>query len=114
MCDFVCIHLGSIGLALDIVGVAILFFVVVQPGEQVIRIDEEEERKRFRKLNKKQKQLKFGFALVVSGFFCQIGSTEIGIWQNSSDKPHLKTSQTIKNGLVDTSRLNVNQPNKAK
>ena len=48
MYGFVVAHLNTIGLILDMIGASILFFVVVTVGEQVSRVDKEEERLRLR------------------------------------------------------------------
>lgn len=69
MLDFLLSHLGSIGLFLDMIGVSILFFVVIEIGEQVILADEKEESNRLAKKGKKENILKFGYGLIFSDSF---------------------------------------------
>ena len=77
MLDFLLSHLGSIGLFLDMIGVSILFFVVIEIGEQVILADEKEESNRLAKKGKKENILKFGYGLIFFGFVLQLFSNEI-------------------------------------
>lgn len=76
MIQFFISHLNSIGLIIDIIGVAILFFVVISPSEQVIRIDENVELERKKKLNRKELVLKIGFGFIILGFIFQLLSNE--------------------------------------
>ena len=75
--EFVIMHLNSIGLLIDIIGVSILFFVVIGPSEKVIRIDTEVEKNRIKRLRRKQRLLKLGYFLVVIGFLFQMLSNEL-------------------------------------
>lgn len=108
------LHLGSIGLVLDMVGVSILFFVVIDDGERVVRVDEFENQERLRRKKTKETKINIGYALILVGFAFQVVSTERGINRSSSDKLHLGISQPKKKVLVDTSRLGINQLVKAK
>jgi hypothetical protein len=91
--DFVVAHLGSIGLVLDMIGVSILFFVVVTVGEQVVRIDEEEERLRLRTKRIKETYLKIGFGLIFLGFLFQLLSNEL---KNKPQTGDLKENGTVR------------------
>lgn len=74
--EFCLIHLGSIGLILDMLGATILFFIVVSIGEQVVVIDPvERERRRRTKRNKEIFQ-KLGYTLIFLGFLLQLISNE--------------------------------------
>ena len=77
MTDILLSHLASIGLFLDIVGVSITFFVVVQIGEQVIRADKAEEETRKKKKRRKKNILLVGFILIFLGFLLQVISNEM-------------------------------------
>ena len=77
MKEFVILHLNSIGLCIDIIGVSILFFIVIGPSEQVIRIDTEVEKNRIKRLRRKQRLMKLGYFLVVIGFLFQMLSNEL-------------------------------------
>lgn len=69
-------HLGSIGLLIDIIGASILFFTTVTIGEQVILIDESEERLRKKKKARKELILKIGYGLILIGFILQFVASE--------------------------------------
>ena len=77
--DFLYLHIGSVGLVLDMLGVFILFVVVVPIGDQVILEDSEEEAMRKKKNAQKRKLLLLGFILIVIGFICQLISNEKSI-----------------------------------
>ena len=78
MCFFLR-HIASIGLILDMIGVAILFLVVVSIGEQVILVDPEEEKERLTKKRKKEIIIWTGFLMIVVGFVLQLISNEMKI-----------------------------------
>jgi uncharacterized membrane protein len=86
-------HLASIGLILDIIGVSILFFVAVSVSEQIIRIDQVEERKRRRTKLKKETALRIGYVLIFIGFILQLISNERKIVStNIGDSRYLQPS----------------------
>ena len=73
-------HIGSIGLILDIIGVSILFFVVVELGEQVMRErGSDEELERLSKLKRKTFLHRLAFCLIFAGFILQLISNERNI-----------------------------------
>ena len=93
MSDFIISHLGSIGLILDMIGVSILFFVVVTVGEQVVRVDQDEENLRLRTKTRKEIYLKVGYALVFLGFVLQLVSNELKSKSNSIAQNNDKTEK---------------------
>ena len=76
MYEFALLHLASIGLILDMIGVSILFFIVVEIGEQVILLDKDEEQLRIAKKRKKEVLLRIGYVLILAGFLLQLMSNE--------------------------------------
>lgn len=100
MLDFLLSHLGSIGLFLDMIGVSILFFVVIEIGEQVILADEKEESNRLAKKGKKENILKFGYGLIFFGFVLQLFSNEIS--NSSLNRLKCKIESNNGNGLTNT------------
>ncbi len=72
-------HIGSIGLVFDIIGATLMFYYVLSAGEQVIRVDKNEEKVRQRIVRRKTSLAWIGFGFIVVGFILQLISNEIKV-----------------------------------
>ena len=84
--NYLITHIGSVGLVLDLIGATFIFRFVLTAGEQVILIDETEERERKRKVRTKTVLAWTGFGLIVLGFLFQLASNEMNIYKSENQK----------------------------
>ncbi len=84
------------GLILDVIGVIVLFFMVLTPGDQIVRADIVEENTRKKQVKKKKIIQYIAFTTILLGFISQL----LGILMPYTDSVNRSASQLDQDTLV--------------